>query len=219
MIAAGSRDKPLSWFRVSMQRPYRPGGQWKVMGSESVNLLSVEKLEEYGAKAFPASQARAWMRTWSQQVLDERGKASHPSQGPADAYIRAEKAEADVAYWKAKAEEAEAREKALEIKHKNDMEALVADAHQWADENELCSVFDEFMEEHGLPARLRDWTVKVEVPITLEFTVEDMSNAEDARKEAERYVEQELRGLNDIAGMDLAWIGDPDGDYAEVVGD
>ena len=46
-----------------------------------------------------------------------------------------------------------------------------------------------------------------------------MSNAEDARKEAERYVEQELRGLNDIAGMDLAWIGDPDGDYAEGVGD
>ena len=219
MIAAGSRDKPLSWFRVSMQRPYRPGGQWKVMGSESVNLLSVEKLEEYGAKAFPASQARAWMRTWSSQVLEERGKVSHPSQGPADAYIRAEKAEADVAYWKAKTEEAEARLEALEIKHKNDMEALVADAHQWADENELCSAFDEFMEEHGLPARLRDWTVKVEVPITLEFTVEDMSNAEDARKEAERYVEQELRGLNDIAGMDLAWIGDPDGDYAEVVGD
>lgn len=219
MIAAGSRDKPLSWFRVSMQRPNRPGAQWKVMGSEVANDLSVEKLEEYGAKAFPASQARAWMRTWSQQVLDERGKASHPSQGPADAYIRAEKAEADVAYWKAKAEEAEARLEALEIKHKNDMEALVADAHQWADENELCSVFDEFMEEHGLPARLRDWTVKVEVPITLEFTVEDMSNAEDARKEAERYVEQELRGLNDIAGMDLAWIGDPDGDYAEVVGD
>ena len=189
------------------------------MGSSSVDLLSVEKLEGLGAKAFPASQARAWMRTWSQQVLEERGKASHPSQGPADAYIRAEKAEADVAYWKAKAEEAEAREKALEIKHKNDMEALVADAHQWADENELCSVFDEFMEEHGLPARLRDWTVKVEVPITLEFTVEGMSNAEDARKEAERYVEQELWGLNDIAGMDLAWIGDPDGEYVEVVGD
>lgn len=219
MIAAGSRDKPLSWFRVSMQRPYRPGGQWKVMGSESVNLLSVEKLEEYGAKAFPASQARAWMRTWSSQVLEERGKASHPSQGPADAYIRAEKAEADVAYWKAKAEEAEAREKALEIKHKNDMEALVADAHQWADENELCSAFDDFMEEHGLPARLRDWTVKVEVPITLEFTVEDMSNAEDARAEAERYVEQELRSLNDIAGMDVTWVGDPESEDAEVVGD
>lgn len=208
MIAAGSRDKPLSWFRVSMQRPARPGGQWKVMGSEAVNLLSVEKLEEYGAKALPASSARSWMHVWSQQVLRERSKASHPSQGPADAYIRAEKAEADVAYWKAQAEEFEAR-----------MKALVADAHRWADDNKLGLIFDEFMEEHGLPARLRDWTVKVEVPITLEFTVEDMSNAEDARKEAERYVEQELRGLNDIAGMDLAWIGDPDGDYAEVVGD
>lgn len=208
MIAAGSRDKPLSWFRVSMQRPNRPGAQWKVTGSEAVNLLSVEKLEEYGATASPASQARAWMRTWSQQVLDERGKASHPSQGPADAYSRAEKAEADVAYWKAQAEEFEAR-----------MKALVADAHQCADDNKLGLIFDEFMEEHGLPARKKDWTVKVEVPITLEFTVEDLSNAEDARKEAERYVEQELRGLNDIAGMALAWIGDPDGEYAEVVGD
>lgn len=208
MIAAGSRDKPVSWFRVNLQRPYRPGAQWKVMGSSSVDLLSVEKLEGYGAKAFPASQARAWMRTWSSQVLEERGKASHPSQGPADAYIRAEKAEADVAYWKAQAEEFEAR-----------MKALVADAHRWADDNKLGLIFDEFMEEHGLPARLRDWTVKVEVPITLEFTVEDMSNAEDARKEAERYVEQEIRSLNDIAGMDVAWVGDPEGEYAEVVGD
>ena len=208
MIAAGSRDKPLSWFRVSMQRPNRPGAQWTVMGSEAVNLLSVEKLEEYGAKALPASSARSWMHVWSQQVLRERSKASHPSQGPADAYIRAEKAEADVAYWKAQAEEFEAR-----------MKALGAYAHRWADDNKLGLIFDEFMEEHGLPARLRDWTVKVEVPITLELTVEDISNAEDARKEAERYVEQELRGLNDIAGMDLAWIGDPDGEYAEVVGD
>nr|DAV81469.1 MAG TPA: hypothetical protein [Caudoviricetes sp.] len=115
-------------------------------------------------------------------------------------------------------EEAEAREKALEAKHKDDMEALAADAHQWADNNELCSAFDEFMEEHGLPARPRDWTVKVEVPITLEFTVEDMPNAEDARHKAERYVEQEIRSLNDIAGMDVAWVGDADGAYAEVIG-
>ena len=208
MIAAGSRDKPLSWFRVSMQRPNRPGAQWTVMRSEAVNLLSVEKLEEYGAKALPASSARSWMHEWSQQVLRERSKAIHPSQGPADAYIRAEKAEADVAYWKAQAEEFEAR-----------MKALVAYAHRYADDNKLGLIFDEFMEEHGLPARLRDWTVKVEVPITLELTVEDISNAEDARKEAESYVEQELRDLNDIAGMDLAWIGDPEGEYAEVVGD
>lgn len=141
------------------------------------------------------------------EVNDLLGYATaFASQGPADAYIRAEKA--DVAYWKAQAKEFETR-----------IKALAADAHRWADDNKLGPIFDEFMEEHGLPARLRDWTVKVEVPITLEFTVEDMSNAEDARKEAERYVEQELRGLNDIAGMDLAWIGDPDGEYAEVVGD
>lgn len=219
MVAADGRDKPVSWFRVNLQRPNRPGAQWKVMGSEVVNDLSVEKLEEYGAKAFPASQARAWMRTWSSQVLEERSKASHPSQGPADAYIKAEKAEADVEYWKDKAEEAENRLKALEAKHAADMQALVADAHQWADDNELCSTFDEFMEEHGLPARLRDWVVQVEVPITLEFTVEDMSNADDAQAEAERYVEQEIRSLNDIAGMDVAWIGDPDAEHAEVAGD
>lgn len=218
-VAAGSRDKPFSWYRVNLQRPSLPGAQWKVIGTEVVNLLSVEKLEEYGAMAFPASQARGWMNLWANQALKEKSKASHPSQGPADAYIRAEKAEDDAAYWKAKAEEAEDRLKALEIKHKNDMESLVAAAHRWADENELCSGFDEFMEEHGLPARLRDWIVKVEVPITLESTVEDVSNAEDARKEAERYVEQEIRSLNDIAGMDVAWIGYPEGEYAEVVGD
>ena len=213
-VAAGSRDKPFSWYRVNLQRPFLPGAQWNVMGNEVVNLLSVEKLEEYGAKAFPASQARGWMNLWANQILKEKSKASHPSQGPADAYIRAEKAEADVAYWKAKAEEAEARESALKEKHEADMEALAADAIQWAEEHELCSAFDDFMEEHGLPTRLRDWTVKVTMPVTLEFQVEDVSNVDDARTEAESYAKKTLRDLYDIAGMSVADVGDADATWA-----
>ena len=218
-VANGNRDKPFSWYRVNLQRPSLPGAQWNVMGTEVVNLLSVEKLEEYGAKAFPASQARSWMNLWANQILKEKSKASHPSQGPADAYIRAEKAEAYVAYWKAKAEEAEARESALKAKHEADMEALVADALQWADEHELCSAFDDFMEEHGLPARMRDWTVKVEVPVTLEFKVEDLSNADNAEAEAKRYAEKTLRGLYDIAGMNVAEVGDADATWVEEADD
>ena len=40
---------------------------------------------------------------------------------------------------------------------------LEAAAHEWADDNDLCERFDDFMEEMGLSRRVRDFEVEVQV--------------------------------------------------------
>ena len=54
--------------------------------------------------------------------------------------------------------------------HQARMDTLVADAHQWADDNDLCGRFDEFMDEHGLPMRERDFELCVNVRATVYLT-------------------------------------------------
>ena len=44
---------------------------------------------------------------------------------------------------------------------------LVEDAHRWADENSLCSVFDTFMRDHELPPRRRLYSAPATVTLTL----------------------------------------------------
>lgn len=48
---------------------------------------------------------------------------------------------------------------------------LVEDAHRWADDNSLCSVFDSFMREHELPPRRRQYTAPATVTLTLDLSV------------------------------------------------
>lgn len=45
--------------------------------------------------------------------------------------------------------------------HERFMSELVADAHVWADDNDLCGTFDRFMTEHGLEGRERGYEVRV----------------------------------------------------------
>lgn len=46
-------------------------------------------------------------------------------------------------------------------------ESLVEDAHEWANSNDLCSRFDEFMSDHNLPPRSFDHRAEVEVTLRL----------------------------------------------------
>lgn len=62
------------------------------------------------------------------------------------------------------------------------METLVADAHEWATEHDLCSTFDEFMEDHGLPGREREYSFDVSVSATA--TVSITATSRDAAMEA-----------------------------------
>ena len=49
--------------------------------------------------------------------------------------------------------------------HQNWRDALVSSAHEWARDNDLCSRFDDFMDEHGLPRR--DVTLRVTFTLTV----------------------------------------------------
>src|SRR5687768_566958 len=60
-----------------------------------------------------------------------------------------------------------------------EQDRLVEDAHQYANDNGLCSEFDRFMADHGLPTRVRDYEVSVHVCGTVTVLVE-ASSGDDA---------------------------------------
>lgn len=57
---------------------------------------------------------------------------------------------------------------ALHRKRKAELTEIVDDAHEFADNNDLCGEFDRFLEEHGLPSRNdRDQYLAVRVEVTV----------------------------------------------------
>lgn len=60
-------------------------------------------------------------------------------------------------------------------------QSLEADAHEWADDNDLCERFDEFMVNHGLEGRRREFRFRVEATATVYITATGRSE-EDARE-------------------------------------
>lgn len=66
--------------------------------------------------------------------------------------------------------------------HERFMSQLVADAHEWADDNDLCGTFDAFMTEHGLEGRERDYEVRVAG--TFEVYLARTATSEEAACEA-----------------------------------
>ncbi|MDV7357671.1 hypothetical protein R4282_32270 [Rhodococcus oxybenzonivorans] len=63
--------------------------------------------------------------------------------------------------------------------HADWVERIAKDAGTWADENNLCSEFDRFMEEHGLPPRSREFTVEALVTITTKVSVPVSARSEE----------------------------------------
>jgi hypothetical protein len=68
--------------------------------------------------------------------------------------------------------------------HQAWIERSVALAHQYADDNDLCSRFDEFMQELGLPGRQRDFNVDVCITFNVTVTARG-ATAEDAMNEVD----------------------------------
>lgn len=79
------------------------------------------------------------------------------------------------------------------------LDQLVDDAHTYADDNELCRRFDEFMVSHGLRPRTRDYELRVEVTATVYLTRE-AANAEDAADALTR--DEVFAALN---AVDIEW--------------
>lgn len=62
------------------------------------------------------------------------------------------------------------------LEHQWWKESLVEDAHDYANANDLCGRFDEFMIEHHLPGRSFEHTVEVEVEATVQLSIDGHSD-------------------------------------------
>lgn len=70
----------------------------------------------------------------------------------------------------------------LHRKRKAELHEIVMAAHQYADDNDLCERFDEFLDERDLPSR-NDRTHSIEVAVNLRVTVEATGIDEDVAYE------------------------------------
>lgn len=84
---------------------------------------------------------------------------------------------------------------------KAELNDIVMAAHEYADDNDLCERFDEFLDEHGLPSRT-DRTQAVEVMVTVRLTVYTKG-----RNESEAYEHMEHEEV--VAALSETISGNP----------
>ncbi len=68
---------------------------------------------------------------------------------------------------------------------RNYLDGLVQDAHEYADENDLCSRFDDFMESHGFPRRARSYEVRITFEDVYVTVMAESQEGADAAVDAE----------------------------------
>ena len=90
---------------------------------------------------------------------------------------------------------AEQAQRCREQEHRQEIESLVADAHRYAEDNNLCGEFDRFMEAHGLAPRAYRYSLTVDVTTTV--TLDRTACSED---DAESAIDTEA--LADELGLD-----------------
>lgn len=117
--------------------------------------------------------------------------------------------EADKALLLAGLAEARADRFRLKREHTAWVDSLVSDMHAAADDANLCEDFDNFMEEHNLRAREREYEVTMAVTVRVPVTVE----ASSAQRAIEKIIDNP-----DLARSDLACAVD-NGAPLDVVDD
>ena len=103
------------------------------------------------------------------------------------------------------------RERARDAaRHQQWIDGLVEDAHEWADEHDLCSRFDDFCAQHDLPTRTRDYDVRVNVSMSTRVTItRSASSSDDAEDAVDR--DDVREALEGMFGTSL--LADVDFDY------
>ncbi len=83
------------------------------------------------------------------------------------------------------------------------LDSLVEDACEWADNNSLCSEFENFMDAHNLPGRERDH--EVEVTVTASVTVTVSARSADAARETLDTSDVRESISNNLSYIDFDW--------------
>ena len=87
-----------------------------------------------------------------------------------------------------------------ETTYRNRLDRLVESAHEYAEDNELCGKFDEFMEENSLPPRQKSFDLAVEVTATVYLTRE----GRDADDAAESVSKEEIVAYLDSSNISIS---------------
>jgi hypothetical protein len=115
------------------------------------------------------------------------------------------------ASWAARRARAEAHADRLAlVEHKARLERIVDSAHEYADENNLCSRFDDFCEENGLRPRSHDYACVVDVTVRVRIPASGR-NAEAASGEI---TEEMVAGA--VAGLGARFLADAIQDHDVV---
>ena len=93
------------------------------------------------------------------------------------------------------------------LAHARWREGLVEDLHAEADRRDFCSDFDDWMSDHDMPGRSREWSVAVDVTKRIYVTV-SASNVDDACEAVDSYMVREALRFVDVDGDD--WETDED---------
>lgn len=89
------------------------------------------------------------------------------SQEPAEASVTLSESELEDKLRQAREEATRTERYRLQQEHQRWIDSLVEDAHQYANDNNLCGEFDRFMADHDLPTRECDYRVTFSVSVTV----------------------------------------------------
>ena len=104
--------------------------------------------------------------------------------------VTSEAAKADVTARLATARQ-EGRQEAESLARER-LDALVSDAHEWADNNDLCETFDRFCREHDLRERQREYEVTVHVTLSVPVSLTVTANNDVEGTFSDNYDEDDI---------------------------
>lgn len=151
------------------EEPFPIGSVWRHRNAGIVVVTGAPE-ERDGRTYYPVARpgsAEPVGSPWIKGALEisERVEESR-EEAPTEASVTLTESELEEKLRQAR-EEATREERArLQMEHARWVDSLVEDAHQYANDNSLCSEFDRFMEEHDLPSREQDYYVTFRVSVT-----------------------------------------------------
>lgn len=171
VVCAALSDGPVTgWLVVEETAAAGVERQCAVVGLENCSVVSAGPVSEVKLAGDPVPTADA-MPAWAPALAGE--------------------------FWAARRARAEAEaSRAALTAHQARLERIVDAAHEYADANDLCERFDNFMQEQGLRPRSHDYIVELDVTVRVRVRASGQ-NADAAAGQVGHFeVAEQLAGMN-----------------------